>query len=204
MTVKDLAEFSGKTDRTVQGWVKKASEINTLINEKSSLSSPMYPADYSIDEVELILNQSRLGVNAVCILMANAREKKNSIVPSVESKPDFDYQALGLVIGQAVAAAMAPIVSRLDLIEYQNKPALPAPPKTGRKALNQIVREYAQERLNGDYRKAWNNLYKEFYYRTDLKIKTEADHWDCTPIEYLENTDHLDDAIAIVKELMGE
>ena len=82
MTVKELAKFTGKTERTVQLWIKKHNEKTMFHNEKFSLQKG-HESDFTVDEVERILKASSLSKDAVSILMNNAR-----------SKPDQNGQAI--------------------------------------------------------------------------------------------------------------
>lgn len=214
MTVKELAVFTGKEERTIRRWVNKASDKMSAIKDKMSVSSSSRPAFFTIDEVECILVSGSMSKDAVSILMENAKnqERKELEPPSPDVNEMMKFMALILEKQSSMQEQQnrffESFFNRIGAFIDNSTPVarnqLSAPTKSNRKYLNQLVREYAQEKLNGDYRKAWNNLYKDFYYRLDLKIKTEADHWGCSPIEYLEKTDHLEDAIAIVIELMGE
>ena len=111
MTVKELAKFTGKTERTVQLWIKKHNEKTMFHNEKISLQKG-HESDFTVDEVERILKASSLSKDAVSILMNNAR-----------SKPDQNGQA---ITRSDLAAFGATIVSEvmkqfLPLLQNQNK-----------------------------------------------------------------------------------
>ena len=51
MTVREIAEAVGQTDRSVRNWVKRLAEKDSVIAEKLSVSSPMKPADYTLAEI---------------------------------------------------------------------------------------------------------------------------------------------------------
>lgn len=118
MTVKEIAEFTDKRETTVRNWLKKACDINGLMATKNGASTSTHPADYTVDEVELILNQSSIGQNAVMIVMANARKTPVNVQNAV------DYEVIGKMIGMAVSTAMIPVVKQLENI---SRPALTAP-----------------------------------------------------------------------------
>jgi hypothetical protein len=71
MTVKELALFTGKTERTIRAWIAKADNIRPVPHETISQG---IAHNYSIDEVELILNAGSMSKDAVRILMENARK----------------------------------------------------------------------------------------------------------------------------------
>ena len=87
MTVKEIADFCGRSSKSVRRWIAKMQNATLGQNVQTSLDK-MYrgiseknevaikngiPADYNIDEVEAILNASTLSKDAVAILMNNAR-----------------------------------------------------------------------------------------------------------------------------------
>lgn len=77
MTVKELARFTGKTERTIRNWIAKSSEKISSLSEKiSNAEKTKKPADFTIDEVEQILLNSSMSKDAVSILMQNARQNK--------------------------------------------------------------------------------------------------------------------------------
>ena len=197
MTVKELSDFTGKTERAVRNWVKKASEKSSVIKEKSSVSSSTYPANYSIDEVEHILSCSNLGVNATCIVMANAREN--------QKKPELlgiDYQEMA----EAMASVIIPIVEKIidsKLPIKQKEPLLLTPVKTDRNELRELVNKYARIKLHNDFQEAWHVLYKEIYYRMGMNISLRAENRNMTKLEYLEAENMIDSAMLIMKDLLG-
>lgn len=122
MTVKELALFTGKTVRAVQKWIKKAGEKSSSISEKSSSSTSSHPADYSIDEVEVILISGSMSKDAVGILMDNARRES----PKADG---VDYALIGNMIGMAVKAALEPVLLRLDGIPQTPRVGMIEAPK---------------------------------------------------------------------------
>lgn len=57
MKVKGIAELITMDERTIQRWIKEAADKMSSINDKMSASSPTYPADYSLEEVFVILEE---------------------------------------------------------------------------------------------------------------------------------------------------
>ena len=203
MTVKELSEFTGKTERAVQNWVKKASEKSSLVNEKSSFSTSTYPADYDVDEVEVILNESRLGQNAVMIIMENARrEKHKEIAPDITG-PLVAFMAQ---MQKQQEVFMTAVLDRLDknVGEVVKPKQLPAPKKTDRAYLNQLVHKYAVTKLDNDHRAAWHILYAELYYRCRVSIPTRAKNAGISKADMIEELDLIEASCAILVEMMGE
>lgn len=78
MTVKEIAKSVGKDERTVRNWVKSLAEKNSVIAEKLSVSSPMKPADYTLDETIEIIREG-MGDSAAGIFQANAEKKESRL-----------------------------------------------------------------------------------------------------------------------------
>ena len=149
MTVKALSEFTGKTERSIQRWIKKASITNQILADKMSLSNSTNPADYTIDEVEEILSQSSLGVNAVCIVMANARRND---VPAVISN---DQSAITALM-QAQQQFMLAVLDKLDSIGSVKQISAPAEDRytlVGYTSLNHIKTNRSELSTHGRYLK---------------------------------------------------
>ncbi len=81
MTIKELAEFTGKETRTIRRWIKKASENNNpdLREKVKEAHRTKCPMIITIDEVEDILNSGSMSKDAVRILMENARKPADSV-----------------------------------------------------------------------------------------------------------------------------
>lgn len=112
MTIKELAEFTGKNRTTIERWCAKCT---LTIKNKVQNAHKENPADFTIEEVEEILNSGSMSKDAVTILMQNANQSAALV------SNDIDYQMIGNMIGMAVAAAMTPIVKQLEMI---SKPQL--------------------------------------------------------------------------------
>jgi hypothetical protein len=80
MTTKQIAEAVGQTERSVQMWAKKAGEKISSINEKISSASPRYPADYTMAETCLIIEEG-LGKAAADVYRTNAAQAELALKP---------------------------------------------------------------------------------------------------------------------------
>lgn len=116
MNVKQLASFTGKDVRTIRRWIVKAG----FIKKGDKMSQVGKVRNYSIDEVETILLSGSMSMEAVSILMENARD---SLLPKVQTP--IDYEAIGKMIGTSVTAALTPVFDRLDKMSQVK--ALPEP-----------------------------------------------------------------------------
>jgi type IV secretory pathway VirJ component len=135
MTTKQIAEAVGQTERSVQMWAKKAAEKISSINEKISLSSSRYPADYDINEVCQIIEEG-MGKAAADVYRTNAVNAelagKAKALPAT-SESDWrrirellravDHKALSPVQFQAMIGAP---MERQEAAEPK-RTALPAP-----------------------------------------------------------------------------
>ena len=119
MTIKELAEFTGREVRTVRRWIAKAGD--KVSQPPSDIMSQGIPHDYSVEDVAHILNNSSMSKDAVSILMDNAMNKNTPTTQVV------DYEIIGEMIGMAVSAAMTPIVQELKQINSQPQLQIAAP-----------------------------------------------------------------------------
>ena len=69
MTIKELIEFTSKSERTIRNWIKKADIV------RYAETAQRIEIDYTIDEVEEILKAGSMSKDAVNILMQNARQE---------------------------------------------------------------------------------------------------------------------------------
>lgn len=97
MTTKEIAQAVGKDERSVRRWVKKASDKMSVIADKMSVSSPMKPSDYDLEETLAII-EAGLGKNAAEIFRTNAL-----------NKPTREYVTRTEIV-EIVAAVMAQVV----------------------------------------------------------------------------------------------
>ncbi len=80
MTIKELALFTGKTERTISRWIKKTCDIlsdhdKESINQKIQTSfNTKNPPNFDMDEVRMILECGSMSKDKVLILMDNARK----------------------------------------------------------------------------------------------------------------------------------
>lgn len=80
MTVKEIAGAVGKDERSVRRWVEKLADKMSVIADKMSVSSPMKPADYTLDETCAIIEEG-MGVDVAAVFRENA-QKQNVVVES--------------------------------------------------------------------------------------------------------------------------
>jgi len=202
VTIKELAEFTGKTERTIQNWVKKSNEVFSLDSEKISLVKGQ-ETHLTIDQVESVLRSGSMSKDAVSILMKNARQETTGIAP-IDNQMEM-FKMMSNVMAQSIATALKPLVDRLDSLESKEPKqlALPsAPDIEPRPYLNQLVREYAQLK-DVPFPKAWNVLYDQFLYRCHENIKVKAKNEGIKPIDYMDRENKLLTACSIMKELIN-
>src|SRR5574344_2161746 len=103
MTVKELAQFTGKSETTVQRWVKKANCKMQLCNNKMQLQRG-HETDFKLEEVEAILNSSSMSKDAVSILIANAKKSQQRDCGSMLTQKDM--AAISAVVRSEVEAIL--------------------------------------------------------------------------------------------------
>ena len=197
MTTKEIVDFTGKSVRTVRNWINKADLQGCA---KTALGEVI---DYTIDEVEQILNAGSMSKDAVSILMQNARKPAG-----IEPHKNIDSNILMTFMVQMQKQQQEFMTAVLSKLGNTNTPlnnqlSLPhAPDIEPRNYLNQLVREYSQLK-SVDYQKAWNILYTEMLYRCKTNIKVKAKNEGIRPIDYLEQSNQILTACSIMKGLIN-
>jgi len=200
MTIKELAEFTGKNKSTIGRWIEKLDEIDMLNELQNATSSN--PVDFTIDEVERILRAGSMSKDAVNILINNARENNKNAIARIENNNPMTIMMDFMVkMQEQQQQFMNTIIDRLDTKETKQLSLPSAPNIEPRAYLNQLVREYSQ--LKGvDFRKGWNVLYTEILYRCKTNIKVKSKNEGIKPIDYLERENMLLTACSIMKGLI--
>lgn len=153
MTVKELSQFCGCTERNIQHWVKKA--CNDTANEQlaknlqKTVSSAGHgkSATFNIDEVELILKNSTLPPLVVSALIQNERGDNTS--NSVAQNNDCLTRAFENMTRafEYISKTQAMQEERLSKLEHhfeERKALLPAPGIKPRDHINMLARSYAK------------------------------------------------------------
>ena len=199
MTTKQIAEATGRGERTVRRWVEKVSAgddvMAAYMAAKLAASTSAHPADYNLAETLAIITFG-MGQKAAEIYRINAEQTPSS--------SDLDVQFKAAIIG--LSALVQNFDSRVAKVEYQQHQRaalLPAPQKTARAELTQLVNAYAHQVMGGDFAAAWRELYKEIYYRLHINVRVRANHEGVHSVDILEREGLLESACAIVGELLG-
>jgi transcriptional regulator with XRE-family HTH domain len=114
MTVKELAQFTGKSETTVQRWVKKANCKMQLCNNKMQLQRG-HETDFKLEEVEAILNSSSMSKDAVSILIDNAKKSQQRDCGSMLTQKDM--AEISAVVSMTISQIMAPMNERISKLE---------------------------------------------------------------------------------------
>lgn len=200
MTIKELAKFTGKTERTVQMWVKKTGEKISSVGEKISSAGHGKVVDYSVDEVEQILLNSSMSKDAVSILMQNARQNKKQ----TSTLTDRDVELISSIVSLTVAKTIEQLDNRMKNIENrieERQALLPARKKDSRAHITELVRNYAFNH-NMSYNNIYSLLYREYGYRTHSNPTVSAYNRHVTTIEYIEQSGNIEILESIAIEML--
>lgn len=111
MTVKQIGEATGKDVTTVQRWIKRLNGKMQSIDGKMQLSSPMKPADFTLEETCAII-EAGMGEAAAGVYRASAQpEKAFHIIRAADVLPNGkQLEEMRRIYGDREAG------KRLDLI----------------------------------------------------------------------------------------
>lgn len=204
MTVKELASFTGKDERTVQRWIKKAGDKMSAIGDKMSVAGHGKVVDYTIDEVEQILLNSSMSKDAVSILMENARHNKPVIQNQTSTLTERDVELISSIVSLTVAKTIEQLDNRMKNIENrieERQALLPARKKDSRAHITELVRNYAFNH-NMNYNNVYSMLYREYGYRTHSNPTVSAYNRHVTTIEYIEQSGNIEILESIAIEML--
>lgn len=205
MTVKELASFTGKTERTIRNWIAKSSEKISGLSEKiSNAEKTKKPADFTIDEVEEILLNSSMSKDAVSILMENARQNKPVIQNQTSTLTERDVELISSIVSLTVAKTIEQLDNRMKNIENrieERQALIPARKKDSRAHITELVRNYAFNH-NMNYNNVYSMLYREYGYRTHSNPTVSAYNRHITTIEYIEQSGNIEILESIAIEML--
>lgn len=208
MTVNELAVFCGKNKSTVTRWIAKCNES---LRSKLQNATKTEPADFTVDEVEAILNASSMSRDAVSILMQNARNNQtlagNDVSSSLSDKSSSLERAFEMLARafETIAETQKMQESRLNKIEEhieERKALLPAPQIKSRDHINMIVRAYVSE-SGMSYADCWRELYRQFGYRTNTNPKKCAENRGMGILDYIETEGQIETLEAVAMDIYG-
>lgn len=212
MTIKEIAKLAGRTDQAVRNWLEIAQQ-NKLVAQTKKLVRGRN-TEFTLEETVAII---RSGGNDTLadLLLENAKRDisvQNDVfsvdqtvsMVNLFNRMDKLTETIGNMV-TVIAARMEVQEDRIKKLEskFEEKQALlPAPEKSSRSNLNQIVRNYAIENEIA-FKNAWNILYKEFDYRMNTNIKTRASHREMSAIDYIESEGMMDTLLSVAIETMA-
>lgn len=122
MTTREIAQATGKTERSVRNWANKVAENSSVMAEKISASTSTHPADYDLEETIAII-EAGMGKNAAAIYRANATEKSSAMDRKMQLPPKFDdpYVLRGM---EYVFGAIGRLEERVKSVEEKVVPLL--------------------------------------------------------------------------------
>jgi predicted transcriptional regulator len=207
MTIKELAEFTGKNETTIQRWVKKAECKMQSVHEKMINAGHGKSTNFDIDETECILQSGSMSKDAVSILMNNAREEElrssNNAIAKVESNV-FNMQMFADIMAVSLATALKPLYDRIEKIESKTPEQLlieSIPEKPPRAIFTQKMNRF-MELTRKTPHEAYHFVYDEIGATYGIRIMSRAKNRKCTVVDVLEADGYLGKGIAVIMNLI--
>lgn len=193
MNSRQIAEATGKGERTIRRWANAISDKMSGIKDKMSGSTSGHPADFDLEETVAIIKHG-MGANAADLYRASASHPSTSIrFPAEEFQAIVESAvrgALAAIRAEAKASGSAPAIAQIE-----------APKMTDRSTLNKLVREYATA-IGGDFKAAWGALYNAALYRLHTNLPARAEHSGRSAIDIAEEEGLLPELVAIAREVL--
>lgn len=201
MNTREISQAVGKDERSVQRWIKKLSDKMSSITEKSSGSSPMNPADYTLEETISIIEVG-MGKNAADLYRMNSTQSTVSLSHDTDLRGAFQMMAEAFnrlaKISDDQNTRLAKIEKRIE----ERQALLPAPQIHPREHISMIVRNYAAKK-HVEFRDAWSSLYVSFGYRTNSNPGQCAKNRGMKIIDYIEAEGQIETLESVALDIYG-
>lgn len=207
MTTRQIAESTGKDERTIQRWARKTAVKMSSIDDKlSSVQKIGKPADYDLSETIAII-ETGLGKNAAMIYRQNAEQNRPAVFepPAGSALTEKDISLISTLTAGIVSQIFEKLNGRVEKIEGvvdQRRALLPAPDIKPRDHINMLVREYARNH-EIPHGKAWSELYRQFGYRTNTNPSQCAKNREMAILDYIEAEGMIDLLEAVAVDVYG-
>lgn len=187
MTTKEIAEATGKAEKTVRTWTKKTAAKSATMTAKMAASSSVHPADYDLSETCQII-ETGMGKNAADLFRMSAKEK-----PDTDSRLDRLESLM-----EKMLVTMGNMMLLQSPVQLKGLPDN-TPKLSPRDELRQLVNTAAS--VSHDYAGTWKTLYQEIYYRLHINATERAKNANTSAIDILESEGLLENAVLIAREI---
>lgn len=187
MTTKEIAEATGKAEKTVRTWAKNTAAKSATMTAKIASSSSAHPADYDLVETCQII-ETGMGKNAADLYRMSAK-----------GKPDSGSRLDRL---ESLMEKMLVAMGNMMLLQNQAQPKqLPdnTPKLSPRDELRMLVNSASS--ASHDYAGTWKTLYQEIYYRLHINAQERAKNSKTSAIDILEAEGLLESSVSIAREI---
>jgi len=228
MTIKEISDFTGKEIRTIRRWIAKAGDkVSQVPHDKMSQGIPF---DYSIDDVECILQSGSMSKDAVTIVMSNARNNNKTsdtladntsggdiVVYNAHNQTELFLRFFDKIQKDNLNAIdrmqkdnqifMQNIIAEIRLQNAtQSKPnnqlqIEDIPEKPLREAYKEKMREYAFK-SGKDFGTAYRYVYDEIGSIYGIRVMARAKNRKCTGVDILESDGYLNKGISVIIKLI--
>lgn len=200
MNIKQLAEFFGKSTATI-----RRSALSVGIKFKNGTEKT-----FSKDEVKMISQYLYKTVplavkESIDMTFSNDKAKPYANEKHESTLTQKDIELISTIVSMTVSKTIESLDKRMNNIEnkYEEKKALlPAPEKSDRDNLRQLVNSYAN-RKSLSHSFVWGKLYQEVYYRLNFNLKERAENRNMSIIDYAESQGMISELLSIAMEIFN-
>ena len=195
MTIKEISAFTGKNRTTIERWCAKCTSNESIINKVQNAHKG-YPADFTIDEVEFIMQSGSMSKDAVGILMQSARAP----IQNVQGGVDFIQMFKAMMNQQQ--QFMTAILSEIKGNNKQEQKQIEYVPEISPRRLfvNKVL-EYAKI-INKAEMKAYNEVYNHIGMTFGIRITARARNRNIKRIDVLDQDGYLEKSIIVIDRMI--
>jgi hypothetical protein len=202
MTVKQIAEAVGKTERSVRNWVTAVAEKSSVMAEKISSSTSTHPADYTLEETCAII-QHGMGKNAADLYRMSAQAAPT--VPEKKQVRDDRMDRVERMLEKLVSVIFAQVVTKqtgqINAPAQLGAPLTDLQPLDMRSQFRDAIHE-ARISTGEEYGVLYNRVYRELKNRARVDVHTLARNRGTSAIEETERAGLLPLAVQIAEAMV--
>lgn len=195
MTIKEIAELTGKTRRTVERWITCDKVSHSICDKMSQAMMTKRPADFSLEETLEILNAGGVSKALMALLRENAARR---YAPGGESTI---FDVLRMVVNTLEAheesiVALTGKAPRKAIADISQTPGR----KNGENPLMTAIGKYV-ESSGLSYQEAWQMIFDKCYEQLRINFPRRAQNDGVTPADYIEREGFMPAVLSIAQDV---
>ena len=192
MTIKEIAELTGKSKRTVERWITCDKVSQTICDKTSQAAKSKCPSDFSLDETLEIMRAGGISEGIMALLRENAERRQApggestifDVLRMVVNTLESHEESIIALTGKAPRTAITTTLVK----------------NNGDNALMTVIGKYV-ESSGQSYQEAWQMIFDECYERLRINLPRRAENDGVTPADYIEREGFMPAILLIAEDV---